>query len=396
MAARGTFGSDLDILDNLGEGTESRNFTYIADESVKAGEELVLKLYNTHKLLKQRSTKPEEICVNLVETARAIGAVISMIPKNYDRLAMGNTKGLTPIEKDKSELSSVVQTSTRAFASLIVGLGKISNGVGIHLPSLVIFECVKMFKTIFDSISETARQTANIRLASQAKTNASHSRSTMTARESGPFRTIAQFLNSLISNLNKNDRHHREIFEGVLFVLMERVGKLLFHCTFDRHRSATVEGDIALPPVKNNKSVMMESETEATAIRLEALSLITILERLMGLAPYHMNSPLSSGSSTAKNRRTSGLTRTSTIKSLTPASRVPLSAYARDRLQRTLIKCMFGEEDRDEFSDVLRMPATLGTMPSIAKVEDKDVGEWFSGEVWKLIGWDLLSKEDEW
>jgi hypothetical protein len=57
---------------------------------------------------------------------------------------------------------------------------------------------------------------------------------------------------------------------------------------------------------------------------------------------------------------------------------------------------MFGDGEHDEFADVLRMPARLGPAPNMPKVEDKDVGGWFSGEVWRLIGWDLLSREGQW
>jgi hypothetical protein len=57
---------------------------------------------------------------------------------------------------------------------------------------------------------------------------------------------------------------------------------------------------------------------------------------------------------------------------------------------------VFGEEDHDEFAEVLRKPGSLGAMPRITKMEEDDVGDWFSGEVWRLVGWDLLSRESEW
>ena len=87
------------------------------------------------------------------------------------------------------------------------------------------------------------------------------------------------------------------------------------------------------------------------------------------------------------------------MRPLQQASRTPLSAQAKDRLQRTLIHCMFGDDgagEHDEFADVLRMPARLGSVPNMPKVEDKDVGEWFTGEVWRLVGWDLLGKDGQW
>jgi hypothetical protein len=56
---------------------------------------------------------------------------------------------------------------------------------------------------------------------------------------------------------------------------------------------------------------------------------------------------------------------------------------------------MFGEGQEDELSDVLRKPGRLGAMPKISKVEDKDVRHWYNGEVWRLLGWDIISRDSE-
>ncbi|KAF2799315.1 hypothetical protein K505DRAFT_294774 [Melanomma pulvis-pyrius CBS 109.77] len=375
MGTQGTFAGDLDVLDT--------------------GVTLTQTLYTGHKLYKQHEADPKAICFNLIESSRAIGSVISTIARNYDQLAQGRSS--TSLEKDKSELSYAIRASARAFTSLLVGLGKISsNGCDRQLPNLVIYECVRMFKTILDSISESARLSVANLSASQARGKGSRSNAPSSTKESNPPRTLAQFLNALISYLDKSDPNHREIFEGLLFILLERVGKRLFYCTFGRDRSATIEGDIVLPLAHNHPTIIATQETEALAVRLEIRSLVIILERAIALAPYHINSRPTSSSSVSKAKKTPGIARSLTFKTLPSASKAPLSSTAKDRLQRTLINCMFGQEDHDEFSDVLRMPARLGGLPSLAKVEDKDVNDWFQGEVWRLVGWDLLGREGDW
>jgi hypothetical protein len=365
------------------------------EEVEKAKEALVQKLYLTHKLYKKQSAEPEAICFSLAETARAIGSVVASLPKNYDALATGNLKGLIPVKRDKSEFSLIIQAATRAWASLLVGLKKLVDSGGGHLPNVVIYACIKMFNTIFESIKDTAHQIASIRSVSQRKGTNNNQETATTPRDTGPFRAVAQFLNALIASLNKDDRYHGDIFEGVLFLLMERVSKLLFYFTFDRFRCTTIEGDISMPSLNDDKRDVARQLIEPMAIRLEAQCLVAILERAIGLAPHHMNSPAGSRPSSSR-RASSSASRPGTPRSQQRASTVPLVAHARDKLQRTLIQCVFGEEDHDEFAEVLRKPGSLGAMPRISKMEDDDVGDWFSGEVWRLVGWDLLSRESEW
>lgn len=99
------------------------------------------------------------------------------------------------------------------------------------------------------------------------------------------------------------------------------------------------------------------------------------------------------------NRNQNRVGRTLSLKNLPSASRARLSPVAKDRLQRTLVTCMYGNKVDDEFLDVLTKPIPLmrlGSLQSVARVEDKDVEEWYKKEVWRLVGWDVLAKERGW
>lgn len=90
---------------------------------------------------------------------------------------------------------------------------------------------------------------------------------------------------------------------------------------------------------------------------------------------------------------------------------------ARERLQRTLVGCVFGtggdgreddtgdgggrgscDERRFEREDVLRRPE-LGAEIAVPEVgdgqrdRDEAVEEWFEGELWALLGWDVLASK---
>jgi hypothetical protein len=392
-SARDTLEEDVGILEGLGEGKIVRNSTILANKLLTAGGRLAHNLYVSHRLYEQQVVDPEAICFNLIEVARAIGSVTKTVAKHYEHLVLGSRSGSPWQEHDKSDVSCVIRAAARAFASLMLGLEKINNAIyGIEnrsrLAKLVVCEVVKMFQKILDSISEAARLSVDARPKSPTKNGKQQKASV----KDGPTRTLVLFANGLLSYLKKNEKDHKDIFEGMLFLLMDRVGKCLFECTFDQRPTLSVEGGIKLPVVDEHPDVVAAKEIRSLTVRLEARSLAAILKKALGLAPHHLNSHQAASSST-KSRRSSAMTRTSTTNAVTQASSAPLSTYARDKLQRTLLRCMFGEKDNDEFADILCMPAQLGPMPTFANVKDEDVPEWFQGEVWRLVGWDLLGRE---
>jgi hypothetical protein len=168
----------------------------------------------------------------------------------------------------------------------------------------------------------------------------------------------------------------------------------LYYLTFGQHRSTSIEGNILPPPEPRDAAESTRLDSDALATRLEVKALVLILERAMGLAPNHMN-PQNARPSSASNRPA----RTMSTKTPVTSTRARLSPLARDRLQRTLVACMYGNNTNDEFLDVLTKPVPamrLGSMQNVAKVDDKDVQTWYKEEVWRLVGWDILAREGAW
>ena len=110
----------------------------------------------------------------------------------------------------------------------------------------------------------------------------------------------------------------------------------------------------------------------------------------MGVAPLHANEQAQ-----ASKKGKTTLARTVSLKNVA-STRVKLSALAQERLQRTLVVCTFGQEVRDDFMDVLTKPVDVGRVPAGPKVKDEEVLEWYQGQVWRLVGWEILGKEGEW
>ena len=286
----------------------------------------------------------------------------------------------------------------RSFMSVLVGLTRLleSSDDSRH-TNVVVCELADMFKTLLVSIERVARDTARQAASEsgeQKGTKAKDKPETKVVKESVPARSLAHLLIGMLGFLEKTNTLHQQIFDGFVYLLLERVGQRLFYCTFGRHRSSTVEGDIEPLPEPQSAEDARKAEVDAHGTRLEVKALLLVLERAIGLAPNHMNPQTSNAES---NKKKSG--RTISMKNLPAASKARLSPVAKERLQRTLIACMYGSKTDDEFLDVLTkpMPPTrLGSLQNVARVEDSGVEDWYKKEVWRLVGWDILARESGW
>lgn len=382
-AAQETIDQDLDFLESLG----------------KYGNTLMESIFSVHSLCKNSDPNASTLCSHLLSSASSMGKILLFIAQNHGTLAQQgykNSSGATSLEKDKSNFANALSVCARTFMSILVGLDKLTKlELDKRLASLVICELADMFKVALRAIEISAWLTAQSFLSQppaqkKSKTKASSN----TIGESSPARAVAHLLISFLGLLGKNDEIHQRIFDGFIFVLFERVGRRLYYSTFGQHRSSSVEMNILPLPDAKDAAEASKRDCDALSLRLEAKALILILERAMGLAPNHMNSQ-----SLRAQQNPNRAIRTMSIKNITTTSRARLSPLAKDRLQRTLVACMYGHSTDDEFLDVLTKPMPqmrLGSLQNVAKVEDEDVETWYKEEVWRLVGWDILARESGW
>lgn len=354
------------------------------------GASLMEALYSTHQLCRATNPNGEILCRHLIQTSSSLAKVIRFIAHNHAHLSRHgrSTSGPQSLGEDRTEFAQALTISARGFMSVLVGMAKMMEiSQDGRLPSLVVCELAEMFNTALLAIESSARRTAETAASTPAPAKKSKSKAMpIVPKESPPARSLAHFLIGLLGLLDKTSTTHQKIFDGFVFLLLKRVSERLHYCTFGRHRSASIEDSLVPCPEPSSE------DTEALSIRLEVKALILILERAMGLAPHHMNPPSAKTSKTASNR----LTRTISVKTLPAAPKGRLSAIAKDRLQRTLVNCMYGSNSDDEFLDVLTKPVPamrVGSLQNLGKVRDGDVGEWYKEEVWRLVGWDIMARE---
>jgi hypothetical protein len=338
----------------------------------------------THKLC--RITKPdaESLCSNLVHVSKTLGQVIRVVALKHEELSLQNqlSTGPASLDQDKSNFALAMTICARAFMSVLVGVYKMASlSQDQRLFQLIICELASSFNLALIAIESAARQTAQS-VTNWIQKSKKDKEKKSPVKESAPARALAHL------------QIHQQLFDSFVYLLLERVGQHLFYCTFKRHRNANTEHSLEPLPEPKDQVEKSRQDTEALGTRFEVKALVLVLERAMGLAPGHMN-PQNS----RPDRNTTRLSRNLSLKNLPSASRIRLSAAAKDRLQRTLITCMYGDKGDDEFLDVLTKPVPctrLGSLQKVAKVEDKDVEEWYKKEVWRLVGWDVLVRESGW
>lgn len=339
--------------------------------------------WTTQILLMQDDANVDDICGSVVKTTSALSQIFPILAKNHDRLAVRTIQKHSSGQpkKDKSELACIMSACARVWTLIIVALDKLEKrSPGSRHSSMVIFECIRLVSAALGAIRLAARQ------ASWSK--GSNPTASASVQELAGARSIAHLIATFIGHLEKDSATHHRLFEGIAYVLLERVGDQLYYCTFGCERGATVEERIALPPEPKNRHEVAHKATNDAAICLEVKALVIILERVMGVAPLHSNEQ-----TTKKTKAT--FARTISLKSVT-TTRTKLSSLAQERLQRTLITCAFGHKDHDDFVDILTKPVNMGRPPPVPKVKDEDVFEWYQSEVWRLVGWEILEKDGEW
>lgn len=223
---------------------------------------------------------------------------------------------------------------------------------------------------------------------SKSKANAQQAKSTGNLKNIPTLNSITVLLCSIINQLDAKLDVHKALFEGFAYSTLNKLGAQLYTCVFGQSRGETIEAEIATShlsdEIEDAKSPGVEG-LEVTKAKLEAPYLIHLLTRLMNAAPEHMGTIVGTkkGKGKAINNKAS--------------MKNSLTIIAKDRLQRTLVNCMFGTEGRsedDEIMDCLKMPILKkGKKVDIPKVKDAEMQDWFKEEVWRLLGWEILAKD---
>ncbi|KAJ5656318.1 hypothetical protein N7507_008268 [Penicillium longicatenatum] len=177
-------------------------------------------------------------------------------------------------------------------------------------------------------------------------------------------RLLLDLLCTMAMSLDLARSEDQEVMEGFLFIAIERLGKMLALFVFENHPLPSDScPDLEAP--QGIRAMKEEGVTHKLA-QLEAEHLVQFLDRVL--------SPQIPG---------------------TEIMHLRFIQNTKKRLQKTLMQAVFGGED-PLFREGLVRPVTPPALNSNGRSPARqEFPEWFTEELWRLVGWDLLSSIPE-
>jgi hypothetical protein len=298
------------------------------------------------------------------------------------------------------ELKHTLTLCKRATASILITYGRLEASTEDgHTQGQAVYALVHMFRDLLSTFSYLANGETRRAIATDSSAQKASAKSKpkpprlFNIKETPSLSIFINFLESIIDQLDPRLHAHKALFEGITFCILSRLGDRLHHTVFGHIRAPTLEAEImlsnAIDEIEDDgpSPSRPPQDDEQKQIRLEAPYLIHLLNHIMKAAPSHLGAILSARASKAK--QTTG----------NVPKRGTLTVEAKNCLQRTLVNCIFGTEGVDEDDPLaycLKMPVKPVASVTMPRIKEPEVQDWFKGEMWRLLGWDILSKEGEW
>ncbi|CAG8032296.1 unnamed protein product [Penicillium salamii] len=170
---------------------------------------------------------------------------------------------------------------------------------------------------------------------------------------------LADALYNMTLALDLTHTEDQDIMEGLLFLVLRRMGRMLaLHVFHDIRLPMSVCPGMTYP---EGLEAMADEGLMPTQAQVETRYLIRVLSRMLDIECD------------------------SSPKAL--ASRQFIE-NVKDRLQKTLLQAVFGPDDH-MFREILLRPQTPPPVNS-SPVEQEKFGDWLTQELWRLVGWDVL------
>ncbi|KAK4504700.1 hypothetical protein PRZ48_002661 [Zasmidium cellare] len=362
------------------------------DETGEMEPELLRRVFDIHATVKAPGkTDTTTLAYHVIEAAAAVSQMVKQSVEDY---IADDAPGL-------EALRSTLTVASRATASIFVGLNRISHSPeGSVVQGKVVHAIVHMFRAslaefewlasaeVERSDNEATSSKGKKAASSKAKSKAKGLKPT-NVQGSSSLNALAGLLSNIIGLLDSKLDANKAIFEGFAYCVLRRLGRHLFTTVFGHPRAPTLEAEIlqSRDDIEDDESTPspQEKELQQKRIRVEAPYLIHLLTRTMAIAPSYLGAALTVKTGKPKQAHNKA------------AMKGALAITAKDCLQSTLVNAIFGTEGMDEndpFIDCLKMPIPGNVTIPVPKVKEPEMGEWFKGEMWNILGWEILSRTD--
>ena len=358
-------------------------------------------IYRLQKVLQKRPTK-----VNLVSAASglcetAMTAVLNVNSQLQEKAPSTSnnrrTGASTPTKA--SALTTVLRGIDVSFGLLRQVLDKLSGLEDRHNAGQVTYQTVCLFDSIVVSLRRHCGDRAKEDIANTTRTSGKSKNTTSTAKsrmskggqhnvepassdaEGEVAVQMTRLLGMMVLSLNMSRVTHRNLLEGFAFMLIRRVGELLCLFVFqDLHlrHDLRVDNDLKFPLPRGLGDGELHEAT-IQAAQMEAKHLVWLLERVLIFLDVQSSSAQSSSSMNTQEG----------------TERADFVSTIKEKLQSTLLQAVFGDDD-PLFQKSLQCPVCpenleLNRLRDYVQVPERAVPDWFTQEIWRLLGWDMLA-----
>lgn len=261
---------------------------------------------------------------------------------------------------------------------------------GRSFKDRVIYSFVKLFKSIVSYNKNLCTTLAIAEIANRKRITPTNSHSSITNELwSGSrhlLRARSKFLASLLTCPTYNLEYgtHRSVVEGMLAVLLKRVGELVSKSVFGEEIAASnLPGHISTV-----LATTAPNETEQIATRLEAEQMKWILRQITMPARDRVAKPNDNGEVSPKHLSDLIKGRAGHLETNVDA----ILGIARRKVQETLLKGLFGA-DGTEFRLALNIPEWDGEEEEEVVKMDVDANAEFVEAAWECVGWEILDSK---
>ncbi|KAK4870625.1 hypothetical protein LT330_004973 [Penicillium expansum] len=299
-----------------------------------------------------------------------------LIQTTQNKTSMTEQKHCQTEQPNMPDTDAVMNGVTVAFHLTHKALHKmVGTENGRHHQGQVIYYLVGLFESTMTAL--TLHCTAMLKQNSIAKNTKlggdpksatqSDEQNKNTKEKSSPTKNeiisrLADLLCTMALSLNLTRIEDQEVMEGYLYLVLDRMGKMLaLHVFHDLRLPMGICPGMTFP---DGLEAMTDEGLMPNEAQLEAKYLIRLLDKMLNAESRQ--SPLE-GSATRH-----------------------FVANARDRLQKTLLRAVFGPDDH-LFREGLRRPRT--PPPQIIDGQHMDqekFSDWITQELWRIVGWDVL------
>ncbi|KAJ5213498.1 hypothetical protein N7449_000667 [Penicillium cf. viridicatum] len=345
-------------------------------EDEDSGEEDVLclnrQLHTVQKALQRRTNNSSET------NSLAVDAVIlcksaeqRLIQTIQNETSMTEQKPSQTEQANTPDTDAVMNGVTVAFHLTHKALHKIAGAEnGMQHQGQVIYYLVGLFESTMTAL--TLHCTA---ISKQKPVTGTNEENKRTKEKSSPTNNeiashLADLLCTMALSLNLTCAEDQEVMEGFLFLVLDRMGKMIaLHVFHDLRLPMGICPAMTFP---DGLEAMTDEGLMPNEAQLEAKYLVRLLGRMLNAESCEM------------------LNAESCESALEASAARQFVANAKDRLQKTLLRAVFGPDDR-LFREGLRRPHT--PPPQVLdgqQVDQEKFSDWLTQELWRLVGWDVL------